>query len=307
MNSETIVGVTSRSFSAHKELRALLVEKYPKAKFNETGTSLRGDALFNFLKDCDKAIIALEPVDQKLVDKLPNLNVISKYGVGLNNLDLKAIKQKDIKVGWSAGVNKRAVAELTLFMALGLLRRGLYSVDFVKRGNWKQIKGLELTNKTFGIVGFGNIGQDLLKLLSPFGCRVLVNDVLDFPKQEGVEFVDKKTLFKESDVVSVHTPLDENTEKMVSKQLLASMKKSAYLINTARGGIVDEEALYEALKNEQIAGAAFDVMVVEPPENHKLVTLDNFYLTPHIGGSSEEAILAMGKSAIDGLDSFYNF
>jgi len=175
----------------------------------------------------------------------------------------------------------------------------------VLEGTWRQHVGGNLSGRTVGIVGCGHIGKDLVRMLKPFGCPILVNDIReysDFYVEHGIEAVGLEDLLARSDVVTLHVPLDDSTRDMLDSTRLALMKASAVLINAARGGLVDEGALKRMLMDGHLAGAAFDVFAAEPPQDQELLSLRNFLVTPHIGGSSREAILAMGRAAIDGLD-----
>ena len=174
------VGVTSRSFSKNHFLRNELLKKYPNTKFNNDGNSLRGDKLVKFLSDCDKAIIALEILDRKSLIKLPKLSVIGKYGVGLDKLDLNAMSELNIKIGWTPGVNSRSVSELTLGFMISSLRKLRLCENNILNENFSQIQGNNLTNKVVGIVGCGNVGKDLVRLLKPFRCKILVNDIIEY-------------------------------------------------------------------------------------------------------------------------------
>ncbi|PIW30988.1 MAG: phosphoglycerate dehydrogenase [Rhodospirillales bacterium CG15_BIG_FIL_POST_REV_8_21_14_020_66_15] len=300
------VAVASRSFSKHPELRRALLDRYPNTTFNDAGDNLRGQALIDFLKGHEKAITALEPLDAALFDAVPELRVVGKYGVGLDMLDLEAMRARGVKLGWTAGVNRRAVAELTLGFALSLIRRVPASLSVVAGGGWRQIPGRQLTGRTVGIIGLGNVGKDLAGLLRAFDCRILAHDIRTdaaFCARVGVEMTDLDRLLGESEIVSIHLPLDDSTRGMIGARELALMPAGAILINTARGAIVDEAALAAELKSGRLGAAAFDVFAVEPPGNNVLIGLDDFVATPHIGGSTEEAILAMGLAAIDGLDN----
>jgi D-3-phosphoglycerate dehydrogenase len=166
--------------------------------------------------------------------------------------------------------------------------------------------GSYLSGKTVGIIGCGHIGKDLVPLLRAFGCPILVNDILDFPDfyaVHDIESVNLQDLLKRSDIVTLHVPLDDSTRGLLDADKLAMMKSTAVLINTARGELVDELALKKVLQTKQLMAAAFDVFAVEPPLDKELLDLPNFLATPHIGGSASEAILAMGRAAIDGLDN----
>ena len=303
------VAVTSRSFSRHPELRALVLARYSDAKFNDDGLSLQGNALIDFLSGYEKAITALEVIDDSILSQLPNLKVISKYGVGLDMIDLHALKKYGVKLDWSGGVNKRSVSELVVSFAIALLHRAVFANSEVKKGKWYQPKGFQLSNCTFGIIGFGHIGKDLVKLLKPFDCKILAHDIRNFKefyKKNKVKSVGIEELIKKSDVVTLHLPLDESTKNFMNEERLQMLKSNAILINLARGGLIDEDVLKKMVLEKRIAGAALDVFEIEPPIDKELLTMDNVLITPHIGGSTEEAILAMGLAAIDSLDNAKN-
>jgi phosphoglycerate dehydrogenase-like enzyme len=175
----------------------------------------------------------------------------------------------------------------------------------VREGTWRQVVGRQLTGKTVGVIGCGHIGKEVVSLLRPFACRMLAFDIeeyTDFYREHDVEAVALATLLSSADVVTLHLPLDESTRGMLGRAEIESMKEGAVLINMARGGLVDEAALKQALLSGSLSGAAFDVFANEPPEDAELIAIPTFVATPHIGGSSAEAILAMGRAAIAGLD-----
>lgn len=301
----TRVAVASRSFSRHPVLRAELLARYPDVTFNDAGKSLAGDELAAFLDGHEKVITALERVDDALLARLPYLQAIAKYGVGLDMIDMAAMVRRGIRLGWEGGVNKRSVSELVISSAIALLRHVPAANREVLAGTWRQLMGRQLTGKTVGIIGCGHIGKDLTPLLKAFGCRVLAHDILDFPDfyaQHGVEPMGIEDLLRTADVVTLHLPSDDSTLNILNAERLALMKPSAILINAARGGLVDEAAMKTMLIEGRLAGAAFDVFTVEPPTDHELLALPNVLATPHIGGSAEEAVLAMGRAAIDSLD-----
>jgi D-3-phosphoglycerate dehydrogenase len=298
------VAIASRSFSKHPILRSKVLEIYPDAKFNDKGLSLSGDSLVEFLSGHEKAITALEVIDDSILSKLPNLKVIGKYGVGLDMIDLHAMKDRGVKLGWTGGVNKRSVSELVISFSVYLLHRVAFANAEVRNGEWYQVKGRQLSDCTFGIVGCGHIGKDLVKLLKPFGCNILAHDIIDFKEfyqENNITSVGLDELLQKSDVVTLHLPKNDSTNNILNKDRLQMLKKDAILINLARGGLLDESALKKILSEKNIAGAALDVFSVEPPIDTDFAHLDNVLITPHIGGSTEEAILAMGLAAIDGL------
>lgn len=305
MNTVDKVAVCSRSFSRNPILRAELLSRYAHVTFNETGKQLEKSELIHFLKGHSKAITALEKIDDEILTKLPELNVIGKYGVGLDMIDLDAMRRHGKRLGWTSGVNKRSVAELALAFAIALLHQVVQANRQILSGEWRQLLGNQLTGKTVGIIGCGNVGQDFIRLLQPFNCKIIINDIKYNPifnEEFKVELATREDLLSRADVVSLHVPLDDSTKNMLCANCLALMKPSAVLINLARGGLVDEEALKIMLIEKRLAAAAFDVFSEEPPEDRELLLLPNFLATPHIGGSAEEAILAMGYAAINGLD-----
>jgi len=303
------VAVTSRSFSKHPVLRAKVLKKYPDAKFNDEELLLSGDSLVKFLDGYEKAITALEVIDDYVLSKLPNLKVIGKYGVGFDMIDLQSLHRHDVKFGWTGGVNKRSVSELVVSFAINLLHRVTFANAEVKNGKWYQVKGRQLSDCTVGIIGCGHIGKDLVKLLRPFNCTILAHDILDFSEfyqEYGVIPVELEDLLVESDVISLHLPLDESTNKILNKTRLKMLKNNAILINLARGGLIDEVALKAMVTENKIAGVALDVFENEPPKDLEFLLMDNVLVTPHIGGSTEEAVLAMGIAALEGLDNAEN-
>ena len=300
------VAVASRSFAGNPTLRAELSARYPDATFTESPVVIGGDELVRLLRGHDAAIVGLERVDDAILDRVPELKVISKYGVGLDGLDIEAIARRGIKLGWTGGVNRRSVSEMTLSFAIALLHRVPEGYAALRGGGWGKFVGRQLTGKTVGIIGCGFVGKDLVTLLAPFECRVLAHDIQDFPdfyRAHGVTPVSLDQLLAESDVVTLHVPLDRSTRGMIGAAQLARMRRGACLINAARGGLVDEDALVAALDSGHLSGAAADVFTIEPDAHPKLVAHKAFLGTPHIGGSSQEAQLAMGRAAIEGLEN----
>lgn len=301
----TRIAVAARSFARNATLRAELAARYPNVTFTESAALLDGDDLVAFLRGHDRAIIGLERVDEAILEKVPELTIISKYGVGLDGLDIDAIARRGIRLGWTGGVNRRSVAELTLSFAIALLHRVPETTMALRGGQWQKLVGRQLTGRTVGIVGCGFVGQDLVKLLAPFLCRVLAHDLRDYPefyRAHGVTPVSLDTLLRESEIVTLHVPLDRSTRGIIGSEQLSMMPKGAFFINAARGGLVDEEALADALEQGRLGGAACDVYTMEPDAHPRLLALPTFLGTPHIGGSTQEAQLAMGRAAIEGLE-----
>ena len=198
---------------------------------------------------------------------------------------------------------------MTLGFMLSLSRNLYLTSNLLKNGIWNKDGGAQLTGKKVGIIGVGNIGKDLIRLLKPFKCEILVNDIVDQSKyyhDNNLNEVSKKYIFKNSDFITVHTPLNKTTKNIINKKSLSTMKSNSFVINTARAGIINQEDLKWALKSNIIAGAAIDVYDNEPPLDKDLLSLSNLMNTPHIGGNSKEAVEAMGISAIDNILSWIN-
>ncbi|HEX6164365.1 MAG TPA: phosphoglycerate dehydrogenase [Vicinamibacterales bacterium] len=302
----TRIAVASRSFSRNAALRAELSARYPNVTFSESPDVLDGAELVALLRGHDRAIVGLERIDEAVLEQVPELAVISKYGVGLDAVDLDAIARRGIRLGWTGGVNRRSVSELTLSFAIALLHRVPETTATLRGAAWQPLVGRQLTGKTIGIVGCGFVGQDLVRLLAPFECRVLAHDIRDYPdfyRAHQVTPVPLAQLLAEADIVSLHVPLDRTTAGMIGAAELGRMRKGSVLINAARGGLIDEDALADALESGHLAGAACDVFQIEPDANPRLLAQPTFLGTPHIGGSTKEAQLAMGRAAIEGLEN----
>jgi phosphoglycerate dehydrogenase-like enzyme len=302
---QKILGITSISFSKDRET-ILKLKKIFKGKIivNTKKRRFKKNELLNFMQKCDYAIIGLDNIDKNLLANCTKLKVISKYGVGLDNIDFNACKKYGVKVVYPKGINKRSVSEEVLGSMLSLIRNLYVSSNNLKNSKWLVNGGQELTKKTVGIIGVGNVGKDLINLLKPFNCRILVNDIVNqsrFYKSKGLIKSSKREIFSKSDIVTVHTPLTSKTKNFINKNSFNIMKKTAFIINTARGGIVNQSDLKYALIKKKIAGAAIDVYEQEPPKDMKLLKLPNLMCMPHIGGNSTEAVSAMGLAAINNL------
>jgi len=299
---------TSPSFSKNKILQKEIYKYFPNAKLNLEGKRFNQDELIEYIKDADGVIVGLEPINKNILDACPNLKIISKYGVGLNNIDLEECKKRDIKIGWTGGVNRLSVAEMTLGFMLMFSRNLFVTSNQLKSGTWNKSGGFQLSGKTIGIIGVGYIGKELIRLLKPFGCKILVNDIINQDKyyaDNNLEEVSKEEIYKTCDIVTIHTPHNDITDNMVDLEVLKAMKKTAYILNTARGGIINEQDLKFALQNNIIAGAGIDAYVEEPPTDKEFLSLPNLICTPHIGGNAKEAVEAMGMSAIKHIKEFY--
>jgi phosphoglycerate dehydrogenase-like enzyme len=303
------VKVSNVAFSKNQFLVEKLKTFFPDAVINTEGKRYLDRELIDYFSDADAAIVGLELITPEVLDQLPNLRAIAKYGVGLDNIDIPACEERGVKIGWTGGVNKDSVAEMVVGFMLALSRNLYVTSNQLKNGTWNKNGGSQLAGKTIGIIGVGHIGKTLINLLKPFKCRILINDILDisdYALENNLDVVDKGYLFKEADIISVHTPLNNDTRNLFDAEVFEMMKKTAFLINTARGGIVNENDLRHALSNGIIAGAALDVFEIEPPNDRELLQLENLICTPHTGGNSYEAVVAMGLSAIDHLLNYRN-
>ncbi len=298
------IAVTSPSFSKHPELIKEMSDSFSDFKLNSEGKRFNEAALIDYLSGYDAAIVGLDQITKTVIDALPDLKIIAKYGVGLNNIDLEYCRQKNITIGWTGGVNKLSVAEMVIGNAISLLRNLYVSSNQLSNGEWIKNGGVQLTGKTVGIIGVGYIGKEVVRLLQPFHCKILANDIIDqddYYDANGLIKASKETIYQEADIITIHTPLTEETEHMISASSIQQMKSQAIIINTARGGIVEEQVLKKALLNKTIGGAALDVYENEPATDLSLLNIPNLINTPHIGGNSKEAVYLMGMSAINHL------
>ena len=255
-------------------------------------------------------VLAIRSATKVTADMLENpgrLKVIGRAGVGVDNVDVEAATRKGVVVMNTPGGNSVAVAELTIGLMLALHRNLVPAITATKSGRWEKkrfARGHELFRKTVGLVGFGSIGQLVAHRCIAFGTTVIAYDPhpIEAARRMGVQIVPLDELFRRSDIVSLHLPLMDNTRNLVSRTLLGSMRKGSYLINCARGGIVDESALVDALRDGTLAGAAMDVFATEPlPPDHPLLSLENFLCTPHLGASTEEGQLACASQLAEQL------
>jgi D-3-phosphoglycerate dehydrogenase len=234
-------------------------------------------------------------ITKEMIDKADNCKIIARVGVGLDNVDQEAAKTKNIRVINAVEGAMNAVAELVLGFMLSLARQTARGDRAIRDGKWlkKELKGTELRGKYLGIIGLGNIGKRLGRLARALNMNIIGYDVMpideEFAKEVGLMKADLNTLLQSSDYISIHVPLLDSTYHLLDAQKMSTMKKTAKIINTSRGGVVDEDALYEAIKNGNLGGAALDVFEQEPATENKLAELDNVILTPHIGAQTKEA------------------
>lgn len=296
--------VTPTSFSKYKKELALELENsVGEVIYNDKGRPLDEVDLLPIISGFDGMIAGLEWITGKVISEAKRLKVISRYGTGVDRVDLQAAKRSGIYVTNTPGANSISVAELTIGLAISLARK-VCEVNYeTKLGQWPRIKGITLHDKVFGIIGFGSVGKEIAVRLKPFNCKVLAYDI-DFnskiAKEINVYFSEINDLLAESDFVSLHVPYVKSTHGMVDNNFLKKMKRGAFLINTARGELIDEKALYDNIKSGQIGGAALDVFCEEPCSKHNpLFSLPGVIATAHIGAATDNASNEMTRISID--------
>jgi D-3-phosphoglycerate dehydrogenase len=241
-------------------------------------------------------------VDRSLLAAAPRLRVVGRLGAGLDNLDLDALRERGITVVHGGGLNARAVAEYVMGAVLALAR-GLVAGDrAVRSGTWNRRTGFELRGKTFGLIGLGSTGAETGRLARRLGMRVIGHDPYSQRGVAGVEQVQLEDLFARASVLSVHVPLTPETRGLVGREELAALPQGTILVNAARGGVVDEDALYDALHSGHLGGAALDVRAGEPPEpDDRFNALNNVLLTPHLAGLTSESQAAIAAHVLTGV------
>ncbi|MFH1772673.1 MAG: phosphoglycerate dehydrogenase [Candidatus Omnitrophota bacterium] len=259
--------------------------------------------------DIAGVIAGTEPITKDVINRAKSLKVISRCGIGVDNIDMVAVKAKGIQVYKTLDPVVDAVAELTLAHIFSLLRKIPLVDRNIRCGIWNKPMGNLLKGKTIGFVGLGNIAKKVVELTGSFYLKYLAYDINhdnNFADKFSIQYVDLNSLLKNSDIISIHLPINENTKNLINRDNLELIKPCALLINTSRGGIVDEKALYDYLSENKIGGAALDVFENEPYKGH-LKDLDNVILSSHIGSYAKEARVAMEFMAVDNLLKGFNF
>ncbi len=270
--------------------------------YNPTTRPLVSAEVAELLPGCHGYIAGLDEINRASLQKADKLIVIARYGVGVDNVDRAAAREKNIVVTNTPGANSVAVAELTIGFILALARQIPQVAAATRLGGWPRLSGLALEERTVGLVGFGAVGKQVARRLVGFNCRILAYDPVPdglTAQNLGVELIGLQQLLAESDFVSLNLPLLPETHKLVNAAFLASMKTGSHLINTSRGEILDEVALYEALKSGWLRGAALDVFTIEPPGvDNPLLAMPQVIVTPHCGAHTDGAINNMGRMAL---------
>lgn len=287
-----------------------LLKEHFEVIINPEDRTLTKEELIENIKDCDGVITQLSNViDGEVLENCKNLKVISNFAVGYNNIDVEEAKKRGIVVTNTPDVLSSTTAELAWALLFSVSRRVVEGDRYIRNSKWKTFNpnlllGQDVTNKTLGIIGLGRIGKEFAKKSQGFNMKILYNKRnrdLEFEKEFGATFVEKSTLLKEADFISLHMPLTEETRGMIGHEEFKLMKKTAIIINTARGQVINEKALVDALKNKEIWGAGLDVYEDEPNVSKELLELDNVVMTPHVGSASKETRTEMANLVVDNV------
>jgi len=300
---KTVFLAPSTFASLSKKPLKILKSQNHKIRFNKVGRKLNKIELLDNMKDVDGVIAGTESYSGEILSELTKLKVISRLGVGIDNIDMEVARGKNIKVFRTNTTPAPAVAELVLGLMIDVHRHISISNQLLKKSIWKKQMGSLLQGKTLGIIGLGTIGKELVHLSKGFRFKVLSFDHQEdelFAKKNDVTYCGLETLLKGSDIVSIHLNLTDQTKTLIDQEKIAFMKPGAIIINTSRGEIIDEKALYAAIKNNQLGGAGLDVFEHEPYTG-PITGLDNVVLTPHIGAYAKEIRVSLEMEAVENL------
>jgi D-3-phosphoglycerate dehydrogenase / 2-oxoglutarate reductase len=292
----TAVAITPRSFRQTRgEHHDVLAESPLDVRFANQDRPLDEAELMELVRGCEGLIVGVDPVTERVLEAGP-LRVVVKYGSGTDNIDLGAAERLGVRVSSTPGANARSVAELTIALLFALARHVVAHDRAVRAGSWSRLAAIELAGKRLGVVGYGAVGRDVARLAASLGMDVVAHD--PFVKSDEVKLVGLDDLLASCDAVSLHVPLDDSTRGMIGAKALGRMRSGALLVNTARGGLVDEGALADALSSGRLGGAALDAFAVEPPSGSPLLGLDNVVLSPHAGAATAEAAQRTALQAV---------
>lgn len=292
------VAITPRAFRKTPGAHHQLLNEYGiKPRFPEFDRPLEAQEMAAFVEGCAGLIVGTDAVTEEVLAAGP-LRAVVKFGSGMDNIDLAAAERKGVAVDSTPGANARSVAELAIGLMLAMARSIPVHDRMVRAGKWTRRAGVELMGKTLGLVGYGAVGREVAGIAEGLGMDVLVHDpYAEVDRAEG----SLSEVLSRADVVSLHLPLCDETRNMIGGAELAELKDGAILVNTARGGVVDEEALALQLQSGRLHGAAFDSFATEPPQTSPLVHLDAFVASPHAGAATSEAAQRTGVAAIERL------
>ncbi|HLE75331.1 MAG TPA: phosphoglycerate dehydrogenase [Candidatus Bathyarchaeia archaeon] len=305
------VYVTSRSFGLYSEGTLELIKSVAEIERSPYDRAMNEEELFQAAEDVDALVIGGDKINRRIIEHAKKLKIIARHGVGVDNIDLKAATEKGVVVVYTPNANAESVADFTIGLILSAARRIPQACLSMKQGKWEATKfmGNEVYGKTIGIIGLGEIGYRVAKRAKGFDMKILYwsrRRKVDLEKELNAQYVNLETLLKKSDFVTLHLALTDETRGMIGEKEFNLMKKTAYFINTARGPIVNEEALYKALSEKKIAGAALDVYSKEPPSaDFALYKADNALMFPHIAAYTVETISRMDRMNAEDMVKFF--
>lgn len=285
--------ITPRSFGkTDKSVFNIIKDAGYEPVVNPYGQILTKEQMIENIKDAIGVIVGVDPLDKDVIDAAPNLKAIAKYGVGTDNIDVKYAESRGIPVSITAGANTNAVADYAFSLMLAVARKVTLINDMCHKKNWTKVIGSDIYGKSLGVIGLGAIGKGVAKRSIGFDMKVYAYDLFwndEYAINNKIEYATVQKIFETCDFISLHLPLTDETRNIVNDAALSSMKPNCILINTARGGLIDESALIRALKNGTILGAGLDVFNSEPPEDPEIYKLENLIMGSHCSASTNGA------------------
>lgn len=302
--------ITPRSYGKHsKRPFEMLKETGLEFRMNPYGRIMTKSEMMQEIQGVDGIIVGVDPLDHEVIAQAKYLKIISKYGVGTDNIDLAASKERGIVVTTADGANTDAVADYTFALMLAVARKVTIIDSQCRNSDWRKITTVDVSNRTLGLIGLGHIGKAVVLRAKGFGMKILAYDsVRDqaFAKANGVHYVPSlEEIMRQSDFISLHLPLNVHTHHIIGHAQFSMMRPTAVIVNTARGGLIDEEAMHDALKNNRIWGAGIDVFAQEPPDHKGLLSLNNIVISSHSAASTVQAIDNMGIIATEHIISYF--
>lgn len=298
--------ITPRSFAKYNRIELIdnLQRHGIEPVFNPTGSILTEDQMIEYLQNMDGLIVGVDPVNERVLRHTPSLRTIAKYGVGIDNIDCAYAKKHGISVTRTINANSNAVADFTMTLLMMVARRSVEIDVGCHHNDWSKKEALDIYGKKIGVLGLGAIGKGVVKRARGFNMDVYGYDIQkdkEFIKENNVTFTDIHTIIKECDFISLHLPLLDSTKHILNKKNLVNAKENLIIVNTARGGLIDEEELYELLLEKKVYGLGLDVFEHEPPQDSKLLTLPNVVVGSHTAASTQGAISMMSKMAVENI------
>ncbi|CAI9395184.1 Hydroxypyruvate reductase [Bacillus sp. T2.9-1] len=302
--------ITPRSFGKHSEEASRILTAHGfEVVTNPYGRILTEEEMKKEIVDVDAVIVGVDPLNANVLAKAKNLKVISKYGVGTDNIDVDYCKTNNIPVTITRNANSDSVADFSFALMLAIARRIVEIDQSCRAMDWGKKTSIGIYGKTLGVIGTGSIGKGVIKRACGFDMDILAYDVCpdnEFAKEYKVTYVELEQLMKESDFITLHLPATPETTNLFSEKEFSMMKETAVLVNTARGELIDEDALYNVLRDKKIWGAGIDVFKKEPPEKKELLELDNIIIGSHTAASSVDAVNKMSLMAVENILANFN-